>query len=69
MTRGEREGVDAVGDEGTTQTDRIACPWLVRRFIDPDAEFVYVPADAVLNTARRVGGYAGCQRHGVAGGR
>jgi hypothetical protein len=23
------------------KTDRIACPWLVRRFIDPDAEFVF----------------------------
>lgn len=23
------------------KTDRIACPWLVRRFIDPDAEFLY----------------------------
>jgi rhodanese-related sulfurtransferase len=27
--------------------DRIACPWLVRRFIDPSAEFFYVPADEV----------------------
>ena len=25
-------------------TDRIACPWLIRRFIDPDAEIIYVPA-------------------------
>jgi hypothetical protein len=25
--------------------DRIACPWLIRRFVDPDAEFVYVPRD------------------------
>ncbi|HEX8040772.1 MAG TPA: chromate resistance protein ChrB domain-containing protein, partial [Chryseosolibacter sp.] len=23
--------------------DRIACPWLIRRFVDPDAEFIYVP--------------------------
>ena len=28
--------------------DRIACPWLVRRFIDPDARFFYVPADEVF---------------------
>jgi len=28
--------------------DRIACPWLIRRFIDPDAAFIYVPAERVL---------------------
>ncbi len=33
------------------KTDRIACPWLIRRFIDPDAEIVYVPAEEVLATA------------------
>ncbi len=33
------------------KTDRIACPWLIRRFIDPDAEIVYVPAAEVLATA------------------
>src|SRR5207247_1217359 len=37
------------------KTDRIACPWLIRRFIDPDAEIVYVPADDVLDVARREG--------------
>lgn len=31
--------------------DRIACPWLVRRFIDPLAEFVYIPASEVLTYA------------------
>ena len=31
--------------------DRIACPWLVARFIDPAAEFLYVPADQVLKVA------------------
>ena len=30
------------------KTDRIACPWLIRRFIDPDAEILYVPRDEVL---------------------
>ncbi len=34
------------------KTDRIACPWLIRRFIDPDAEILYVPADQVLDVAR-----------------
>jgi hypothetical protein len=33
------------------KTDRIACPWLIRRFIDPDAEILYVPKDDVLTVA------------------
>jgi len=37
------------------RTDRIACPWLIRRFIDPDAEIVYLPADQVLAYAEREG--------------
>ncbi len=40
------------------KVDRIACPWLIRRFIDPDAEIVYVPAADVLPTAQREGGYS-----------
>ena len=40
------------------KTDRIACPWLIRRFIDPDAEIVYVPADQVLATAEAVVGHS-----------
>jgi hypothetical protein len=35
--------------------DRIACPWLIRRFVDPAAEFLYVPADQVLAVAEREG--------------
>lgn len=35
------------------KTDRIACPWLIRNFIDPDAVFLYVPADEVLVVAER----------------
>jgi hypothetical protein len=35
------------------KTDRIACPWLIWKFIDPDAEFVYVPAGDVLTVAVR----------------
>jgi hypothetical protein len=35
--------------------DRIACPWLIARFIDRDAEFLYVPASEVLSTAERTG--------------
>jgi hypothetical protein len=33
--------------------DRIACPWLIRRFVDPDAEFLYVPTDEVEAVSRR----------------
>ena len=33
------------------KTDRIACPWLVRRFVDPAAEILYVPAGQVLQVA------------------
>lgn len=37
------------------KTDRIACPWLIRNFIDEDAEFLYVPAEHVLEAAEREG--------------
>jgi hypothetical protein len=40
------------------KTDRIACPWLIRRFIDPDAEIIYVPADQVLAIATETGGHS-----------
>ena len=36
-------------------TDRIACPWLIRRFIDKEAEILYVPRDQVLEVAQREG--------------
>ena len=38
--------------------DRIACPWLIKRFIDPDAEFLFVPRDQVLAVAERAGGHS-----------
>jgi hypothetical protein len=34
--------------------DRIACPWLIRRFIDEKAEFLYVPKEEVFDTAKKV---------------
>ena len=37
------------------KTDRIACPWLIRRFIDPDAAIVYVPADELIERGTREG--------------
>ena len=33
--------------------DRIACPWLIKRFIDPEAEFLFVGRDDVLEVAER----------------
>lgn len=38
--------------------DRIACPWLIRRFIDPRAEFFYVPTSQVLAQAQTLGAVA-----------
>jgi hypothetical protein len=35
------------------RVDRIACPWLIQRFIDSGAEFLFVPEDQVAETARR----------------
>jgi AraC-like DNA-binding protein len=34
--------------------DRIACPWLIKNFIDKDAEFIYVPADTVKEQAKKI---------------
>jgi hypothetical protein len=35
--------------------DRVACPWLIRKFVDPKAEFLFVPPDQVLTVAEREG--------------
>ncbi len=35
------------------RVDRIACPWLIQRFIDPTPEFLFVPDEHVMETARR----------------
>ena len=37
------------------QVDRVACPWLIRRFVDPGAEFLFVPGDQVMAVAQREG--------------
>lgn len=34
--------------------DRIACPWLIKRFIDPKAEFYFVPTDKVIEKAEEL---------------
>jgi hypothetical protein len=33
--------------------DRIACPWLIKRFVDPEAEFIYVPKERVFEEAEK----------------
>ena len=35
------------------RVDRVACPWLIEKFVDKDAVFIYVPADQVMTEARR----------------
>lgn len=40
------------------KVDRVACPWLIRRFIDSRAEFFFVPEEQLLETARHIGAIA-----------
>src|SRR5947209_13586759 len=35
------------------KVDRVACPWLIKKFVDPGAEFLFVPTDAVMAVAER----------------
>src|SRR5919109_2117810 len=37
------------------KVDRVACPWLIKKFVDPQAEFLFAPADQVLAIAEREG--------------
>jgi hypothetical protein len=37
------------------KVDRVACPWLIKRFVDPAAEFLYVPPEQVMEVAKREG--------------
>ena len=34
--------------------DRIACPWLIKNFVDKDAEYIYVPAETVIQQAKKL---------------
>jgi hypothetical protein len=45
-------GNTLLGHPRAPEIDRIACPWLIRRFIDPEAEFIYVPTERVFAVAR-----------------
>lgn len=60
-----REAADAWGGPGRTwvtrrrpKIDRVACPWLIRRFIDPGAAFLFVEPDQVLAVAKDAAGLA-----------
>ncbi|MEM0172286.1 MAG: chromate resistance protein, partial [Thermoproteota archaeon] len=37
------------------KVDRVACPWLIKRFVDKDAEFLFVPEDKVMEVAEKEG--------------
>ncbi|MCI4350337.1 MAG: chromate resistance protein [Thermoplasmata archaeon] len=37
------------------RVDRIACPWMIRKFVDPTAEFLYVPKEKVMEVAQKEG--------------
>jgi hypothetical protein len=37
------------------KVDRVACPWLLKKFVDPEAEFFFVPTDKVAEEAARLG--------------
>lgn len=62
MVRKDARGVDVTRLEGSVwvtrerpKTDRIACPWLIRRFIDPFATFLFVAAGWVRDVAEELG--------------
>ena len=35
------------------KVDRVACPWVIKKFVDPQAEFLFVPADKVMDVAQK----------------
>jgi len=47
------------------KVDRVACPWLIRKFVDPEAEFIFVSAEEVMSKAAELGATAfdvkGCE--------
>jgi hypothetical protein len=36
------------------KVDRVACPWLIKKFVDKDAEFIFAPADKVMEEVKRL---------------
>lgn len=51
----QRDGLTFV-TRARARVDRMACPWLIRRFIDPAARILFVPAERVLDVAAAEGG-------------
>jgi hypothetical protein len=52
------------------KVDRVACPWLIKRFVDPQAEFLFVGEKDLLEEARRLqrlspGHAVAAQEHGI----
>ena len=37
------------------QVDRVACPWLIKKFVDENAQFYFVPVDQIVNKAEELG--------------
>jgi hypothetical protein len=62
----KEEQRDEVVHPRAPRTDRIACPWLIRKFIDPDAEIVYVAPGEVLPHAEREGAPSASTRQTLA---
>ena len=40
------------------KVDRVACPWLIKKFVDKDADFYFVPTDQIMSEAERLGAIA-----------
>jgi rhodanese-related sulfurtransferase len=55
MPAGDGEGRTLWVTRARPKVDRIACPWLIRRFVDPHASFLYVAAGEVAGVAERMG--------------
>ena len=51
----DRQGRTVWVTRARPKVDRIACPWLIRRFIDPRAVFLFVAASEVQGVAERFG--------------
>src|SRR5437870_1065515 len=56
--RGHQGGAMKWVTRENANVDRIACPWLIKRFIDPEAEFLFVARDQVLEVAEREGAHS-----------
>jgi hypothetical protein len=53
-SQGEEEEVMKWITRERVKVDRVACPWLIKKFVDKDAEFIFVPGDKVMAEAKRL---------------